>query len=212
MSQQPTYCNTQNSPYTSLLSILVVIVVLSIVIFNLTSSPDKPVNDNKSTLENIAADVLPEITISDTTANELSKSAEQTIVVAASTTPTEVSDNNEQDKKEIHQFIKDWQSAWQNSAGPNGNLETYFTFYSDSYTAGQLNKTQWQNSKKIRNQVKSWIEVWISDIRMAKKSDGNYRVTFNQEYSSSNYSDKGNKELIIVKNGSDWQIINERSF
>lgn len=211
MSHSSSEDNSTNSLFTKFLGILVVIVILAVVVYKLTTSEE----EQSTTTEQVnneqqQAEAPPDNV---TEAPEVSTPAEANDVVVDDNTATAPGGtnviNSEQDKKEIRQFLEEWKTAWQKSAGTNGNSANYFAFYADEFTSGSLNKTQWQKSKKIRNQGKNWIEVWMNDLRISAKADGTYVVTFRQEYSSSNYSDKGIKELIVKKGDSGWKIITE---
>lgn len=212
MSQHPSDDTKPNSTFTKLFGILVIVFILAIVVYKLAVSPADTDSDDtpkiaatmgKVDVQEEATETISDKEDSDGTDARAESSGTEDKSSDASTAA--------QDIKEINQFLVDWKSAWQKAAGPTGDPDAYFALYSDSFTAGKLSKDKWQESKKIRNQGKSWIEVWLSDIRVTNNNDGTYRVTFLQEYSSSNYSDKGNKELLVTKSDSGWQIISEKS-
>ncbi len=113
--------------------------------------------------------------------------------------------------KSIHTFLKNWKIGWQKSSGEKGNLKKYFSFYSTDFTPPKLNRAAWQKSKTIRNRGKSWIEVWLTNIIISKQTDDNFVVKFNQEYSSSNYSDKSVKKLVLHKTDQSWSITSEET-
>ena len=211
MNQQSAEDNYSDSSFTTILGILVVVLILAIVIYKLAFSPDDLDTgyEDAHTTNNESASP-PEQIPPETIKNHQSASETTPPSVDPVESSGEETMDSEQDKKEINQFIIDWKTAWQRSAGPNGNIDNYFTLYADNFTSDNLSKKAWQGSKKLRNQGKSWIEVWISDIRISRNPDNSYLVTFKQEYSSSNYSEKGNKELTLLKNGQNWQIIGER--
>nr|MBF0221199.1 nuclear transport factor 2 family protein [Desulfobulbaceae bacterium] len=214
MSQTPLDDTTPNSSFTKfkLFVILVVIFILAFVVYKLAVSPvDTEVTTAPVTTEateNEAAQEDVTEAVSDQGDSDAAETTDQG-AIAGSATADMV--NPEQDIKEINQFLVDWKSAWQNSASSTGNPDAYFALYADNFTSGKLSTDKWKESKKIRNQGKSWIEVWLSDIRVTANTDGTYRVTFKQEYSSSNFSDKGNKELVVRKSDSGWQIMSEKS-
>ncbi len=111
-------------------------------------------------------------------------------------------------KAEINDFLKDWLRAWKKSAG--GNLKPYFAHYINSFHTKSLDHQAWQNAKSIRNRGKSWIDISIKNLQIHPLTDSQLRLVFNQEYSSSNFSDKSRKELILHKSPTGWLISGER--
>ncbi len=98
------------------------------------------------------------------------------------------------------------------SAGLEGDIEKYLSFYSENFITGIFNKNGWRENKTIRNQNKAWIEIVISDITVDLAKDGNSaEVRFSQQYNSPNYSDISQKILIWVKEDSSWRIVSEKS-
>lgn len=129
---------------------------------------------------------------------------------SSETTPNK-QDISDETTKSIHNFLDNWKIAWQKSSGEKGNLKKYFSFYSSDFTTPKLNRAAWQKSKTIRNRGKSWIEVWLTNITIAKQTDDNFVVKFNQEYSSSNYSDNSVKKLVLHKTDQSWSITSEET-
>ena len=113
---------------------------------------------------------------------------------------------------EIRQLLSDWKTAWQMSAGLEGDIEKYLSFYSENFITGIFDKNSWRENKTIRNQNKAWIEIGISDITVDLSNDGNSaEVRFSQQYNSPNYSDISKKILVSVKEDSSWRIVSEKS-
>lgn len=111
---------------------------------------------------------------------------------------------------EINDFLSAWKKAWQKSAGVNGNVDDFASFYSVNFTVAGLDKKGWVEKKANRNARKEWIEVLLNNVSiMASPAKDTAKVTFRQEYSSSNYSDNSLKQLTIRKETDGWKIISE---
>ncbi len=108
----------------------------------------------------------------------------------------------------IKDFLKSWLQAWKKSAG--GNLKPYFAHYVHSFRTKSLDHQAWQNAKSIRNRGKSWIDISIKNLQIHPLTDNQLRLVFNQEYSSSNFSDKSRKELILQQTPTGWLISGEQ--
>ncbi|MFC1866815.1 PP2C family protein-serine/threonine phosphatase [Thermodesulfobacteriota bacterium] len=113
----------------------------------------------------------------------------------------------------IYLFIGDWKSAWENTAGENGNIEKYISFYSTEFRANRLDKEGWKRDKVRKGRKKQWVRIGISDIKISGPTEENrIEVRFNQDYRSSNFSVRSGKLLILRKEGNEWKIITERSY
>lgn len=110
-------------------------------------------------------------------------------------------------------FIGEWKFAWEMSAGESGDIETYISFYSRKFRTNRFNRESWKLDKARKNGKKQWIRVELADIKISGPDKDNFlEVRFFQNYKSSNYSSKGEKLLVLVKEGSSWKIMNERSY
>ena len=115
--------------------------------------------------------------------------------------------------EEINHFIMEWKDAWEKTAGENGDMAAYISFYSDDFYSNRFDKDEWNLDKKIKDRKKDWIRLNISDIRVSGSvGDDQIVVRFLQDYSSSNFSIQSEKMLILLKNGGKWEIVFERSY
>jgi serine/threonine protein phosphatase PrpC len=115
-------------------------------------------------------------------------------------------------KKEVQGFLMDWKNAWEKSSGKDGDISSYISFYSDDFRSGKLDKKGWATDKTKRNKGKKWIKVGISDIRISEPdADNRLKVKFRQEYSSSNFSVKSGKTMVLIKTEERWEIVSEES-
>ena len=117
-------------------------------------------------------------------------------------------------EEEIRGFLVEWAEAWQQSAGVLGDFDTYMSCYSDLFFSGDFDKREWINEKALKNRKKDWITVQLSavDVVSATGSDSAV-VRFSQKYSSSNYTDVSNKQLVLQKQKeeSGWKIVVEKT-
>ncbi|MFH1980965.1 MAG: hypothetical protein ABIL58_03905 [Pseudomonadota bacterium] len=111
-------------------------------------------------------------------------------------------------EREVSDFLSSWRLAWEKTAGLEGALGPYLDCYAATFTHEGMDKAAWATDKGRKNRRKDWIRVRLSDIRVATPMAGEpVRVTFFQDYASSNYSEAAEKTLLLKKSGSSWQII-----
>jgi len=109
---------------------------------------------------------------------------------------------------EIKEFLFNWKTAWENSAGFNGETGTYMSFYSDDFYGNGLDKNGWVSDKATKNKKKKWIRVDLKKIRISEPlSDQKVQVNFLQDYRSSNFTVSSEKTLILRKESTGWKII-----
>ena len=109
---------------------------------------------------------------------------------------------------EINAFLMKWKTAWENTAGPNGDIETYMSFYASDFSARGLDKSGWKKDKAQKNKRKDWIRIGLKNINIVRKIENNgVEVNFLQDFQSSNYSGISDKTLILKKEESGWKII-----
>ena len=113
-------------------------------------------------------------------------------------------------KEEISAFVTHWKEAWENTAGETGDMESYLSFYSESFSSRGLEKRGWVRDKSIKNREKRWIKIKLTNIRISQPITGRpIEVRFSQNYRSSNYSIRSKKILLIEKETEGWKIIRE---
>ena len=78
-----------------------------------------------------------------------------------------------------------WKTAWENSAGTNGDIETYMSFFSDDFSAGGLDKNGLKKDKREKNIRKDWIQIGLNNINISGPlEDNRFEVSFIQDYQS----------------------------
>jgi hypothetical protein len=108
---------------------------------------------------------------------------------------------------EITDFLQQWKTAWEGTAGKNGDMAAYMAFYADAFKTNGLDKKGWEADKAAKNSRKSWINVELSEIDISPSPGGEVTVRFDQVYRSSNYADRSSQSLILVKEEYGWKII-----
>ncbi|MFC1488597.1 SPOR domain-containing protein [Thermodesulfobacteriota bacterium] len=113
---------------------------------------------------------------------------------------------------EIKEFLMGWKTAWQNTAGAQGDIETYMSFYSDHFISEGLDKNGWKNDKAPKNRRKDWIQIELKEINIPETiKDGRVEVSFMQIYTSSNFSDESVQTLVLKREETGWKIINAKA-
>ena len=114
-------------------------------------------------------------------------------------------------KEEITAFVTQWKEAWENTAGETGDMDSYLSFYSESFSSRGLDKRGWARDKALKNSKKRWIKIKSTNIRIPHPIKGRpIEVRFSQNYRSSNFSMKSKKILLIEKEAEGWKIVREK--
>jgi hypothetical protein len=109
---------------------------------------------------------------------------------------------------EVAAFLTSWKTAWEQTAGPDGDLDTYLSYFSEAFEPNGKSKVRWYTDKKFKNRRKKWIAIQIDGIQIeARPAADLVTVRFNQAYSSSNYSDRTVQRVQLRKEGGLWKIL-----
>ncbi|MDF1590119.1 MAG: SPOR domain-containing protein [Desulfobacterales bacterium] len=109
---------------------------------------------------------------------------------------------------EIKDFLQEWKTAWEKSAGEKGDTDAFMSFYAEGFTSNGLDKNKWRRNKAEKNRRKAWIRITLDKINIiGPLGNGRYEARFTQAYQSSNYADTSNQVLVLQKEASDWKII-----
>ena len=111
-------------------------------------------------------------------------------------------------RSKLVQHLEKWRRDWE-----SGNTEAYIGHYGRDFFSGGQSLAEWSRHKRQVNTAKNWIKVRISNIGifLYPGRDDLVVVNFDQEYSSSNLSNKMKKRQYWMreqKNGP-WKIIYE---
>ncbi|HWQ37377.1 MAG TPA: L,D-transpeptidase [Burkholderiales bacterium] len=102
----------------------------------------------------------------------------------------------------IERWRKDWESR---------DTEQYLSHYSRRFSGNGADLAKWAAQKRQVNAAKTWIRVRISDVSMfLYPGEGTMaEVTFEQDYASSNLSNRMKKRQYWMQEGEGWKIVYE---
>jgi sporulation related protein len=118
------------------------------------------------------------------------------------------SHEKENPSTEIEAFLTIWKTAWEKSAGPDGDMTTYMSLYSEDFHSKGFDRRGWETFNADKNKQKEWIRVVLKDIEVQGPLDKHlFEARFRQEYASSDSSDVSKQTLVLRKEPSGWKII-----
>ncbi len=113
-------------------------------------------------------------------------------------------DRSERDAllQEVEQWRKDWASL---------DTHTYLKHYAQNFSSDNMNFSAWSKQKQLVNSAKSWIKINISNVSIFTypEQPNMVVVNFEQDYSSSNLSNRMKKRQYWIKQNNRWQIVYE---
>jgi murein L,D-transpeptidase YafK len=118
--------------------------------------------------------------------------------------PQAVSSLRQEIGSNLEQWRKDWESL---------DTEKYLKHYSSSFNSSGQDYKAFAAQKRQVNSGKQWVKVKLDRVSMFLYP-GKERlavVTFDQDYTSSNLTNKMRKRQYWIKEGSGWKIIHEGS-
>jgi murein L,D-transpeptidase YafK len=103
---------------------------------------------------------------------------------------------------EFEQWRKDWVSL---------DTDAYLKHYARNFSSNNLNYPAWAKQKRLVNSSKSWIKVNLTNVSMFTYpvQPNMVVVNFEQDYGSSNLSNRMKKRQYWIKQDNRWQIIYE---
>ncbi len=103
---------------------------------------------------------------------------------------------------EIEQWRKDWSSL---------DTDAYLKHYSPDFNSDSQNYSAWAKQKQLVNSGKSWVKVNLGGVSMFTYPEqaNMVVVNFDQDYSSSNLSNRMKKRQYWMKQNNRWKIIYE---
>lgn len=110
------------------------------------------------------------------------------------------------ERNELAQTVENWRRDWASL-----NTDDYLKYYSRDFSSGSMDYAAWAKQKQLVNSAKSWIKVNLSNISMFTypEQPGLVVVDFEQDYSSSNLSNRMKKRQYWIKQDKQWKIIYE---
>ena len=99
-----------------------------------------------------------------------------------------------------------WKADWESR-----DTERYFTHYSASFRTESRDLGSWKAAKRRANAGKSWIKVGVDELSLFAYPGAKdmMMVTFEQDYRSSNLSNRTVKRQYWVREGRGWRILHE---
>ncbi|TXT26021.1 MAG: ErfK/YbiS/YcfS/YnhG family protein [Gallionellaceae bacterium] len=115
-------------------------------------------------------------------------------------------EQDQADRAALLKEIEQWRANW-------ASLDTdrYLEHYAQNFSTGGMDFSAWARQKKQVNAGKSWIKVSISNISAFAypTQPGLVVVSFEQDYASSNLSNRMKKRQYWMKQNDRWQIVYE---
>jgi murein L,D-transpeptidase YafK len=102
--------------------------------------------------------------------------------------------------------IELWRRDWESR-----DTETYLRHYAVNFSSNDMTLVQWSAQKRQVNASKAWIKVQLSDVSLLLYP-GKEEIavaSFDQDYASSNLSNKMKKRQYWIKEGGKWRIVYE---
>jgi murein L,D-transpeptidase YafK len=102
--------------------------------------------------------------------------------------------------------LEAWRVDWE-SRDP----DRYLSHYAGEFRAGRTDLAAWSAHKRKVNASKSWIKVGLANVSVLRSAGpgGVVEVTFDQDYRSSNLSQRARKRQYWVEEGGRWKIAYE---
>ena len=109
-------------------------------------------------------------------------------------------------RKELGQKIEDWRRDWESR-----DTGKYLAHYSGNFSSGKLAYARWAEQKRKVNAGKTWIRVKLDEVTIFLYPGRNDLavVSFEQDYSSSNLTNKMRKRQYWIKEDGGWRILHE---
>ncbi|MCK9201176.1 MAG: L,D-transpeptidase family protein [Gallionella sp.] len=106
----------------------------------------------------------------------------------------------------LQQQIEQWRGDWASL-----DTQAYLRHYARDFASGGANYESWAKQKQQVNGGKTWIKVGLSNVSMFTYPNRPdlVVVNFEQDYSSSNLSNKMKKRQYWMKQDGRWQIVYE---
>ena len=115
-------------------------------------------------------------------------------------------EQDEKDRDTLLREIEQWRNDWSSL-----DTNTYLDHYARDFSSEGMDYQSWSTKKQQVNNAKSWIKVDISNLSMFTypEQPNLVVVEFEQDYSSSNLSNRMKKRQYWIKNNDRWKIIYE---
>ncbi len=104
--------------------------------------------------------------------------------------------------------LEAWRAEWESR-----DTDKYLSHYSRDFRAGTMDLAAWSAHKRAVNAGKAWIKVGLSNLSVLRTASTGavFEVTFNQDYRSSNLSQRARKRQYWVEEDGRWKIAYENT-
>ena len=106
-------------------------------------------------------------------------------------------------KELVSSYLNHWVHSWEKK-----DIKMYFSFYSKDFKGTKERHVDWRISRQAALKRHTNISIQLKNIKISQSKD-TVEINFTQIFKSAGYSDIGLKELVWVKTGNDWRIIEE---
>ena len=115
-------------------------------------------------------------------------------------------DAGQKTREALLQSLEGWRADWESR-----DTDKYLRYYSGKFAAGKHDLAAWAQQKRSVNAGKSWIKVGIDHVSvfLYPGNDNLAVVSFEQDYASSNVSNKMRKRQYWQREGNTWRIVHE---
>lgn len=126
------------------------------------------------------------------------------VETVAAPEPTMEVSGSVDDAAAINDLLNGWVAAWSAQ-----DVSGYLGYYADTFEHGKGSRSSWENQRRKRLSSPSYISISLSDVQIDLQSESLAEVKFKQDYSSSSFTDSGNKVLVLSKASGEWKIQSE---
>ena len=111
-------------------------------------------------------------------------------------------------RAELAAAVESWRRDWESR-----DTEAYLRHYAKKFSSNGLNLAQWSAQKIQVNAGKSWIKVKVADVSLLlyPGNEDMAVATFDQDYASSNLSNRMMKRQYWIRENNKWRIVFEGS-
>jgi murein L,D-transpeptidase YafK len=119
-------------------------------------------------------------------------------------TPGELRAERERFMRQLEAWRSDWESR---------DAQKYLSHYARDFRAGVMDLAAWSARKRRVNAAKKWIKVGLSNLGVLRSAGEGaiIEVTFDQDYRSSNLSQRARKRQYWVEEDGRWKIAYENT-
>ncbi|MEO8009562.1 MAG: hypothetical protein ABI728_13725, partial [Betaproteobacteria bacterium] len=109
-------------------------------------------------------------------------------------------------RSDLASSIENWRQDWESR-----DTDAYLRHYARNFASNGVSLAQWSAQKHQVNAAKTWIKVNVSDISLLlyPGKEEMAVATFEQDYASSNLSNRMMKRQYWIKENNKWRIVFE---